>query len=331
MLESALTHLECPECRRKFNADLVQNFCEDCLSPLLARYDIPRVGSNVTRLQIAARPHELWRWIELLSVRREKFRLTLGEGETPLLPALRLGKRLNIKHIFTKDESSNPTGSFEARGLCVDVARSLELCRKEFVIPTAGNAGSALANNTARSGAEAHVFMPNDAPRTNQEEVRAAGADLRLVKGLISDAARLPERAARGKRWFNVSTFKEPFSAEGKRTMGLELAESFGWDLPDVIIYPTGGRTGLVGMWKAFAELEVLGWIGPKRPRMVSVQADGCAPVVRAFQSGAKRTEAWQNAHTLAAGFRVPNPFADRLILRALRESGGTALAVSDN
>jgi threonine synthase len=330
MLESALTHLECPECRRKFNADQVQNFCEDCLSPLLARYDLPKVAASVTRNQIATRPRGLWRWVELLPVRKEKFRLTLGEGDTPLLPAQRLGKKLKIKNLFIKDESPNPTGSFKARGLCVAVARALELGRREFVIPTAGNAGGALAFYAARSGAEAHVFMPNDAPRTNQDEVRAAGADLRLVDGLISDAARDSAEAARGKRWFNISTFKEPYRAEGKKTMGLELAESFGWELPDVIVFPTGGGTGLVGMWKAFAELETLGWIGPKRPRMVTVQADGCAPVVRAFQSGAERTETWQNAHTLAAGLRVPNPFADRLILRALRDSGGTALAVSD-
>ncbi len=330
MPESALTHLECPECGRKFNADRVQNFCEDCCSPLLARYNLVRVATSVTRTQVSARPRGMWRWAELLPVRKEKFRLTLGEGDTPLLPALRLGKTLNIKHLFIKDESPNPTGSFKARGLCVAVARALELGRREFVIPTAGNAGGALAFYAARSGAKAHVFMPNDAPRANQEEVRAAGADLQLVDGLISDAARLSEEAAKGKRWFNVSTFKEPYRAEGKKTMGLELAESFDWHLPDVIIFPTGGGTGLVGMWKAFNELETLGWIGSKRPRMVAVQADGCAPVVRAFESGAQRTVTWQNAHTLAAGLRVPNAFADRLILRVLRESGGTALTVSD-
>jgi threonine synthase len=330
MRESTLTHLECPECGRRFNADQVQSFCEDCRSPLLARYDLTRAAASVTREQIAARPRGLWRWAELLPVRKEEFRITLGEGDTPLLPIPRLGKKLKIEHLFIKDESSNPTGSFKARGLCVAVARSLELGRREFVIPTAGNAGGALAFYAARGSAEAHVFMPKDAPRTNQVEVRAAGADLHLVDGLISDAARLAAEAAKGKRWFDVSTFKEPYRVEGKKTMGLELAESFGWALPDVVIYPTGGGTGLVGMWKVFAELEALGWIGPKRPRMVTVQANGCAPVVRAFQSGAERTEAWQNAHTLAAGLRVPNVFADRLILRALRESGGTALAVTD-
>ena len=330
MPESALTHLECPECGRKFIADQVQNICADCRSPLLARYDLKKAAASVTRPQIAARRRGLWRWAELLPVRQESFRLTLGEGDTPLLPAPRLGKKYNLQHLFIKDESTNPTGSFKARGLCVAVGRALELGSKEFVIPTAGNAGGALAFYAARGGARAHIFMPNDAPPANKEEVRAAGADLNLVEGLISDAARLAAESAQGKPWFDVSTFKEPYRVEGKKTMGLELAEAFGWELPDVIIYPTGGGTGLVGMWKAFAELESLGWIGPKRPRMVTVQADGCAPVVRAFRSGAERTETWQNAHTLAAGLRVPNVFADRLILRALRESGGTALAVSD-
>jgi len=330
MFESALTHLECPECGRKFNADRVQNICADCRSPLMARYDLSKVAASVTRPQVASRPRGLWRWAELLPVRREKFRQTLGEGDTPLLPAPRLGKTLNLSHLFIKDESSNPSGSFKARGLCVAIARARELGRTEFVLPTAGNAGGALAFYSARTGTRAHIFMPKDAPPANQNEVRAAGADLRLVDGLISDAARLAAEAAKGKRWFDLSTFKEPYRVEGKKTLGLELAESFGWELPDVVLYPTGGGTGLVGMWKAFAELQALGWIGPKRPRMVTVQADGCAPVVRAFQRGAQRTETWQNAHTLAAGLRVPNTFADRLILRALRESCGTALAVSD-
>jgi len=330
MLESALTHLECPECGREFNADRVQNICKDCRSPLLARYDLSRVAASVPCAQITARPRGLWRWAELLPVRNDSFRLTLGEGDTPLVPVPRLAKTLKLKRLFIKDESSNPTGSFKARGLCVAVARALELGRREFVIPSAGNAGGALAFYAARGGAEAHVFMPKDAPRANQEEVRAAGADLWLVEGLITDAARMAAEAAKGKHWLDLSTFKEPYRLEGKKTMGLELAESFNWSLPDVVLYPTGGGTGLVGMWKAFAEMEALGWIGPKRPRMVTVQADGCAPVVRAFQDGAERTGTWQNAHTLAAGLRVPTVFADRLILRALRESRGTALAVSD-
>ena len=331
MLASALTHLECPECGREFNADRVQKFCEDCCSPLLARYDLNSVAGSVTRAQVSGRPPGLWRWAELLPVRKEKFRLTLGEGDTPLLPASRLGGALKLKHLFIKDESRNPTGSFKARGVCVAVARAWELGCREFVIPTAGNAGGALAFYAARHGARAHVFMPKDAPRSNQEEVQVSGADLRLVDGNISDAARLAVEAARGKRWFDLSTFKEPYRCEGKKTMGFELAEAFSWSLPDVIVYPTGGGTGLVGMWKAFSELKSLGWIAPRLPRMVSVQAEGCAPVVRAFASGAMRTETWQDARTLAAGLRVPNVFADRLVLGVLRESRGTALAVSDD
>lgn len=330
MPESALTHLECPECGKQYDADRVQSFCKDCRSPLLARYDLVKVAAGLTPAQVASRPRGLWRWAELLPVRKEKFRLTLGEGDTPVLPAPHLGANNKLDRLFIKDESSNPSGSFKARGLCVAVARALELGQMEFVIPTAGNAGGALAFYAARSRSQAHVFMPKDAPSANQAEVRAAGADLRLVDGLISDAARQAAEAAKGTRWYDVSTFKEPYRVEGKKTMGLELAESLGWDLPDVVIYPTGGGTGLVGMWKAFSELEALGWIGSKRPRMVAVQASGCAPVVRAFQSGAQRTETWENAHTLASGLRVPNVFADRLVLRLLRESRGTAVSVSD-
>ncbi len=330
MPDSALTHLECPECGRRFSAARLQTYCQACLSPLLARYDLEKVARSLSREQVSSRPRGLWRWAELLPVRKEKFRLTLGEGDTPLLPTIRLGGVLGLPRLFIKDGSTNPTGSFKARGLCVAVARALELGVREFVIPTAGNAGGALAYYAARGGAQSHIYMPTDAPHANQEEVRLSGAQLVLVDGLISDAARLASAASAGKRWFDISTFKEPYRCEGKKTMGLELAEAFGWELPDVIFYPTGGGTGLVGMWKAFAELEALGWIGPKRPRMVSVQAEGCAPVVRAFQQGAARTEPFQNAHTLAAGLRVPNAFADRLILRALHESHGTAVAVSD-
>ena len=330
MPDSTLTHLECPECGHRFNADQVESICVDCCSPLLARYDLAKVAAGLTPQQVATRPRGLWRWVELLPVRVEKFRLTLGEGDTPLLPVPRIARTLGLPNLFIKDESRNPTGSFKARGLCVAVSRAMELGLSEFVAPTAGNAGGALAAYAARGGAMAHIFMPADAPHANREEVLAAGADLVLVDGLISDAARLAAKAAQGKPWFDVSTFKEPYRLEGKKTMGLELAEAFGWALPDVIIYPTGGGTGLVGMGKAFDELEALGWIGSKRPRMVAVQSDGCAPVVRAFQSGAERTIPWQNANTIAAGLRVPSPFADRLILHVLRASNGTAVAVSD-
>ena len=327
---SLLIDLQCPECGRRYPADVIQTFCQPCRSPLSANYDLENVGGRLRREDFSRRPRGLWRWAELLPVREPAHRLTLGEGDTPLLALPRLGRELGLSDLWVKDESNNPTGSFKARGLSVAVARAVELGVHAFVIPTAGNAGGALAAYAARAQAEAHVFMPADAPRPNRLEVQAAGADLRLVDGLINDAAGMAAAEAARAGWFDVSTFKEPYRLEGKKTMGLELAEAGGWELPDVIIYPTGGGTGLVGMWKAFAELEKLGWIGPRRPRMVSVQAEGCAPVVRAFASGSSRAEFWQDAHTLAAGLRVPSVFADRMILRVLRESGGTALAVSD-
>ena len=329
-IHSFLTHLECPECGSRFNAEELQSFCPTCKSPLLARYDLEALRADLTRETVSKRGRGIWRWAELLPVRIPHNRLTLGEGDTPLVRVDRLGGQLGLENLYVKDESTNPTGSFKARGLCMAVARAVELGVTAFSIPTAGNAGGALAAYAARAGVEAHVFMPADAPLFNQREVKTAGMDLRLVDGLINDAARLAAAEGAEKGWFDVSTFKEPYRAEGKKTMGLELAEAFGWDLPDVILYPTGGGTGLVGMWKAFAELEALGWIGPRRPRMVVVQAEGCAPAVRAFEQGAARTELWQNAHTLASGLRVPALFADRLVLRAVRESNGTALAVSD-
>ena len=327
---STLTHLQCPECGRVFDADRPQTFCPDCQSPLVARYDLQVAARTLTPEAVAARPRGLWRWHEILPVRDPAYRYTLGEGDTPLLPVPRLAQSLGLQHLWVKDESQNPTGTFKARGLVMAVSRAVELGLREFVIPTAGNAGGALAAYAARARARAHVFMPADAPEVNKVEVRAAGAHLVLVDGLISDAARLAMAEAERHGWWNVSTFKEPYRVEGKKVMGLEVAEAFGWHLPDVIIYPTGGGTGLVGMWKAFDELEALGWIGPERPRLVSVQAAGCAPVVRAFQEGAERARPWEHAHTLAAGLRVPGVFADRLILRALRETKGTAVAVSD-
>jgi threonine synthase len=334
---SSLSHLVCPECQRQFDADRLQTFCQQCQSPLLAAYDLEAVRRQIEPGEIQARPRGLWRWAELLPVRNPAHHLTLGEGDTPLLDVPRLGEELGLPNLFIKDESTNPTGTFKARGLAVAVARAIELGIRNFVIPTAGNAGGALANYAARGRCQAHVFMPQDAPRTNVKEVQAAGAQLHLVEGLISDAARAAAQAASAasdsgqETWFDVSTFKEPYRVEGKKTMGLEIAQDFGWRLPDVIVYPTGGGTGLVGMWKAFDELETLGWIGPARPRMVSVQAEGCAPVVRSFMAGDDRSSPWENAHTLAAGLRVPVVFADRLILNVLRKSQGTAVSVSDD
>lgn len=330
-MQSALAYLECPECQRQSDCGQPQTVCRVCNSPLLARYDFDQVKHTLDPAAARSRPRGIWRWAELLPVRLEENRLTLGEGDTPLLPAASPDTASGGIDLRIKDESGNPTGSFKARGLAVAVSKAMELGLRRLVIPTAGNAGGALAAYAARGGLEAHVYMPADAPIANQQEIRAFGAELVLVDGLISDAGKKAAQEAASHGWFDVSTFKEPYRVEGKKTMGFELAEQFNWELPDVILYPTGGGTGLVGMWKAFDELEALGWISSERPRMVSIQATGCAPVVRAVQAGAERIEAWQEAQTVAAGLRVPSPFADRLMLRVLRESHGTAVAVTDD
>jgi len=320
--------LVCPECGEQFDTSLPQTYCASCASPILTEYDLSKV--KVSCEEVSSRPRGIWRWHELLPVNDPAHFVTLGEGDSPMLLAANLSKKLNLPLLYVKDESNHATASFKARGMVVAISKAIELGLTEFVIPTAGNAGGALAAYAARAGCKAHVFMPTDTPLANQVEVRMAGAELILVDGLINDAAKLARQAAQNNGWFDVSTFKEPFRVEGKKTMGFELAEGFGWSLPDVILYPTGGGTGLVGMWKAFSELETLGWIDSKRPRMVSVQADGCAPVVKAFQTNAARCEVWQNATTVASGLRVPSVFADRLILKALHESNGTAVTVTD-
>jgi len=273
----------------------------------------------------------MWRWHELLPVLYEENQVFLGEGDTPLLTLPHLETQLGLSQLYVKDESSNPTGTFKARGLAAAVSKAKELGVEKVIIPTAGNAGGAMAAYAARAGLKAHIFMPRDTPHANIEESRMAGAEVVLVDGLISDAAGMAGEKARAEGWFDLSTFKEPYRVEGKKVMGYELAEAFGWELPEVIIYPTGGGTGLVGMWKAFAELEALGWLeNTKRPRMVSVQADGCAPVVKAFEAKALFCDFWTNAHTIASGLRVPKSFADSLILQDIYESQGTAVAVSD-
>jgi threonine synthase len=325
---SLISHLECSSCARKFPFDQVNTFCPTCRAPLLARY---RLDTDVDRDEIARRPRGMWRWRELLPVIDPRFITTLGEGDAPLLRLANLGAELGLANLYVKDESQNPTGSFKARGLAAAVSKARELRIQKVIIPTAGNAGGAMAAYAARAGMQALVYMPQDTPRAIVAECRAAGAEVAMVGGLISDAARLAGERAEAEGWFDLSTFKEPYRVEGKKVMGLELAESFGWRLPDVIIYPTGGGTGLVGMWKAFDELEALGWLEEtKRPRMVAVQAAGCAPVVRAFESGAAHCEFWENAQTIALGLRVPKSFADALILDALRRSRGCALGVSD-
>ena len=328
---SYLSHLECSGCGKKYSHTEIHTFCPSCQSPLLSLYDLKRARQKIDRDEVSRRPRGMWRWHELLPVLNPENQIFLGEGDTPLLSLPRLQKELGLFNLFVKDESSNPTGSFKARGLAAAVSKAKELGIEKVIIPTAGNAGGAMAAYAARAGLKAYIFMPKDTPFANIEESRMAGAEVILVDGLISDAAGMAGVKAREEGWFDLSTFKEPYRVEGKKVMGYELAEAFNWELPDVIVYPTGGGTGLVGMWKAFAELEELGWLkNTKRPRMVSVQADGCAPVVRAFQAKASFCDFWINAQTLASGLRVPKSFADHLILQDIYESEGTALAVSD-
>ena len=326
-----LTGLACAECGKGFSAEIPQTFCTICQAPLLARYDLDTARLTIDRDVVSRRPRGMWRWQELLPVRQAEFITSLGEGDTPLLSLSCLSIEFGLPGLCLKDESCNPTGTFKARGLSAAVSKARELGLSRFIIPTAGNAGGALAAYAARSGAEACIVTPNDTPTANLAECRIAGAEVILVDGLISDAARTADQKARNESWFDLSTFKEPYRVEGKKIMGYELAESYGWQLPDVIIYPTGGGTGLAGMWKAFAEMEELGWlVSSSRPRMVSVQAEGCAPIVQAFQNGDAACQPWLEAHTIASGLRVPRSFADRLILRCLRQSHGTAIAVSD-
>ena len=334
ILPGMLTHLECSACGETINADQLQNLCPKCQAPLLARYDLDAIKRTVTPQMIEERPrYGLWRWHDLLPVRDAQYRLTLGEGETPLLHVTRLGERIGLDHLYVKDEGLNPTGSFKARGMAVAVSRARELGAEVLVTPTAGNAGGAMAAYAAAAGLPAHVYMPKDAPQTNQIETVLFGAQLVLVDGLINDAGRIAAAAAKDNGWFEVTTLKEPYRIEGKKTMGLELAlhfkENGQWKLPDVVLYPTGGGVGLIGMWKAFDELEALGWIGTERPRFVVVQAASCAPVVKAFEQGQPSSETWDNASTIASGLRVPAVRGDRLILRALKETHGIALTVT--
>lgn len=326
---SFVIDLECTRCGEAHDLDTAHNLCA-CGAPLSARYDLASVGRAIDRADLPVRPSNLWRYREVLPVRRPEDAVTLGEGWTPLLSLERLRPQLGSGRLWLKDESLNPTNSFKARGMAVAVARARELGQEHLALPSAGNAGTALAAYAARAGLRATVFVPDDTPRAFVEECLALGARVELVHGLIHDCAR---RVAAGRAehgWFDLSTLKEPYRLEGKKTLGYELAEQLGWRLPDVVVYPTGGGTGLVGMWKAFGELESLGWVTSKRPRMVTVQAEGCAPIVRAFHAGAERAETWQDARTFALGLRVPAAVGDFLMLRALRHSGGTAVAVSE-
>jgi len=328
-VRSFFSHLECAVCGRTYSGREPVNVCA-CGRPLLARYDLAAVGRHTQPADFAQRPHDLWRYRELLPVLEATNIIRLGEGGTPLLPLPTLGSRLGLAHIYLKEEGCNPTGTFKARGLAMAVSKAKELGLRRLAIPSAGNAASAMAAYAAAGGLEAYVFVPDDTPPLIVQECMILGAQVYLIKGLINDAGRVVQEGKAQHGWFDMSTLKEPYRLEGKKTMGIELAEDFQWQLPDVIIYPTGGGTGLIGMWKAFAELGTLGWIDPHRPRMVVVQADGCAPIVKAFAEGATDAPLWPDARTLASGLRVPKAFADFLILQAVRESGGTAIAVSD-
>jgi threonine synthase len=329
---SALTHLEGALSKESYEADGLMGLDPADGRPLLARYDLEKAARTLTAGSLAERrTGGLWRWAELLPVRNRSNVVYLGEGDTPLLAQPRLGEALDVPRLATKAEGLNPTGSFKARGMAVAVSRAVELGVTSFVAPSAGNAAGALAAYGAAAAARVTVLTPVDATPANQQEVLAMGASLVLVRGLISDCGRISEALAGKIGAFDVSTLKEPYRVEGKKTMGFELAEQRGWRLPDVIVYPTGGGTGLVGMWKAFGELEALGLIGPDRPRMVSVQSEGCAPIVRAFETGERFAEPWQEAKTRASGIRVPSAVGDFLILDALRKSGGTAVAVGED
>ena len=328
---SFLSHLECSACGLTYAADELHTVCRSCGKVLLARYDLARARESIKRDDLSRRHASLWRYAEVLPVRDSANVVTLGEGGTPLLPVPRLGQSLGCKNLLVKDEGLNPTGSFKARGMAVAVSRAKELGASSLGTPSAGNAACAMSAYAARAHMSAYVFMPVDAPAMNQAECVAYGAHLFLVNGLIGDCGRIVRREGPERGWFDVSTLREPYRAEGKKTMGYELAEQLGWRLPDVIVYPTGGGTGIVGMWKAFDEMEELGWIDSRRPRMISVQSSGCAPIVRAFQRGENRAEPWANAQTIAGGLRVPSAIGDYLILEAIRKSGGTAVSVSDD
>ncbi|MGD0802928.1 MAG: threonine synthase [Candidatus Bathyarchaeia archaeon] len=328
---SNLTHLECSKCGELHDADQVQTVCRKCGKPLFARYDLEAAKETITKRELVGRVSSMWRYMEILPVKRKQNIVTLGEGWTPLTPAPRLGESLGLSNLLVKDEGVIPTGSFKARGLSVAISRAKELGIKRVALPSAGNAAGAMAAYGARAGLEVYVFMPEDAPKVNAVESDVVGAKVVYVKGLISDAGKLVRDGEQEMAWFSVATLGEPYRIEGKKTMGLEVAEQLDWKLPDVIIYPTGGGTGIIGMWKVFDELEEMGWIGSERPRMVSVQAEGCSPIIKAFVEGKDESEFFENAHTLASGLRVPKALGDFLILKAVRESGGTAIAVTDD
>jgi threonine synthase len=325
-LISTITHLECSKCGEKHSHEKLQNLCA-CGGPLLARYDLPKAAQTLTREALRSRPANMWRYAEVLPARDP---VSLGEGMTPVMHARRLGARMGLDSLYIKDEGLNPTGSFKARGLSAAVTRAKELGAKVLAIPTAGNAGGALAAYAAAAGIPSVIVMPADTPSANVMECEAFGADVRKLDGLISDCGRYVAEHKEKEGWFEVSTLKEPYRIEGKKTMAYELWEQFDGKLPDVIIYPTGGGVGLIGMCKAFEEMETMGWIGRERPRMVVVQAAGCAPIVDAYEKGESSAPPWQNAATIASGLRVPKALGDFIVLAGVRSTGGTAVKATD-
>ncbi len=325
-----VTHLECAACNLSHEAQRLHNLCRECEKPLLVRYDLKRAKQDLTKAALREREANLWRYREVLPVLNDENIVSLGEGWTRLMPAKRLGTRLGLHELYIKDEAQNPTQSFKARGMTTAVSMSKELGVRKLAVPSAGNAAGALSAYAAQAGLECFIFMPQDTPRANVIECEQTGAKVTLIDGLITDCGAEVARRKSAEGWFDVSTLREPYRVEGKKTLGYELAEQLNWTLPDVIIYPTGGGTGLIGMWKAFAEMEQLGFIDSKRPRMVTVQAEGCAPIVKAYQAGEPFAEEFPNAATVAAGLRVPRAVGDFMILDVLRQSGGTAVSVTD-
>ncbi|HEV7473034.1 MAG TPA: threonine synthase [Pyrinomonadaceae bacterium] len=325
-----VTHLECGLCGLRHEARRLHNLCTNCAKPLLVRYDLTAAARTLTKESLRGRVDNLWRYREVLPVENDGNIVSLGEGWTPLFHAERTGRKVGIPELYIKDESQNPTQSFKARGMAAAVSMAKELGAEKLAVPSAGNAAGALAAYGAKAGLKVFIFMPRDTPRANVVECEQTGAEVTLMDGLITDCGAEIARRKDAEGWFDFSTLKEPYRVEGKKTLGYELAEQFNWELPDVIIYPTGGGTGLIGMWKAFSEMEEMGWIGSKRPRMVTVQAAGCAPIVRAFEAGEEFAAEFPNAATVASGLRVPKAVGDFLILDALRTSGGTAVSVTD-
>ena len=325
-----LIDLVCTKTDKAYSKDQLWNLSPEADAPLFARYDLDAVAKAMRREKLAERVPTMWRYAEVLPVENDQFQVSLGEGFTPLLQATSLGQEIGVPKLYIKDEGLNPTGSFKARGMSAAISRAAELGAQAIAIPSAGNAGGATAAYAARAGLPAHIFMPKDVPQANYIECKVLGAHVELIDGLISDCGKIVASRKKAEGWFDISTLKEPYRVEGKKTMGYELAEQFDWELPEVVIYPTGGGTGLIGMWKAFDEMEQMGWIGSERPRMISVQAAGCAPIVRAYSAGDEHAEPWTDAETIAAGLRVPAAVGDFLMLRAIRDSGGCALSVTD-